>query len=752
MNSGRFISPIGILLLLAMPHMGLGQISSIIQVNPTTITCVFSIPQYSIVDTILPSEYGTHPSYNYIRMEDPASGVYDSVGFPELPFLSYSFEIPNGAYDCEIEMTDVQYDAVDISKLILPCQGDINKDDTVTSFPFSQNQLCYTSDQDFIPELCKLSAPFVIRGKKGVRAIIMPFKYNPYRNQLRVIKSAKILIRYSLGNGNPEYAVSKVWDNILDVAFVNHSQSQQHVDENYLIVTLPKYEEAMQYFADYKRSLGYNVSTILLEEGQRTPERIKQLIRNQYDDPDTRPDYVLLVGSHPELPAYMGDSICDSTQNIDNPITDVPYVFLEGNDYYRDALIGRWPVSSVGDVKRMANKTIYMEMNMHQWEKKAVFIAGYDDSPAMINSFESGLESIREGTFTPLGYNCSQLNQPDRVTALNKLNDNPLIYIYSGHGYCYAWSRIQDNNEWDFDFMFIELSNHQVFPMAFAFACQTCNYACYDVSVAEEWMRRAHGGITYMGSSVYTRPICDNRIEKKVLGESFTEVDNIGGIMGIGMKRFYDSFFTWPQFARRYMKAYNLMGDPSFRVRGLGCVDDYYVDQLRLRSGDIQYYLASENVTFSDDVNISSGSELIVRACDEIVFKNGFIASAGAEVSAVIEECIEQQRGIGPIEEPSNESGGKSVQPSVDSCEINSVKVYPNPAKSQVMVEFTYATEGSLSLQILDIFGRKVLEFEEELEIGTYQKAIDFSSLPSGCYYVVITNNETRIVKCIIKQ
>ena len=40
----------------------------------------------------------------------------------------------------------------------------------------------------------------------------------------------------------------------------------------------------------------------------------------------------------------------------------------------------------------------------------------------------------------------------------------------------------------------------------------------------------------------------------------------------------------------------------------------------------------------------------------------------------------------------------------------------------------------------------------EELVTETYQKAIDFSSLPSGCYYVVITNNETRIVQCIIKQ
>lgn len=740
------------MLLFAMPRMGWGQISSITQVNPYTISCSFSIPQYSVVDTVLPSEYGTHPSYYYIKMDDPASGVYDSVGFPELPFLSYSFEIPNSAYDCEIEMKDVQYDAVNISKLILPCQGDINKDDTVTSFPFSQNQLCYTSDQDFIPELSKLSDPFIIRGKKGVRVVIMPFKYNPYRNQLKVIKSATIIIRYSLGNGNPEYAVSAVWDNILDIAFVNHSQSQQHVGENYLIVTLPQYKDALRYFADYKQSLGYNVSTILLEDGQRTPESIKQIIRNQYDNMDTRPDYVLLVGSHPELPAYMGDSICDSTQDIDNPITDVPYVFLEGNDYYRDALIGRWPVIKVDDVQRMANKTIYMEMNMHQWEKKAVFIAGYDDSPAMTNFFESGLESIREGTFTPLGYNCSQLNQPDRVTVRNKLNDNPLLCIYSGHGLCTSWGRIANNPPWYVNNNFINSNVNQVFPIVFAFACITCNYACSGISIAERWMCATRGSVTYVGSSVSTYPICDNRIEKKIFGEAFTEVDNIGGIMAIGMKRFYDAFFTWPWRARRYMKSYNLMGDPSFRVRGLGCVDNYSVDQLRLRSGDIQYYLASENVTFSDDVNLGSGSELIVRAGDEIVFKNGFIASAGAEVSAVIEECVEQQRGIEPTVEPSHEKGNKSVQSSFDSCETNMVKVYPNPAKSQVIVEIPYVIEGSLSLQVLDIFGRNVLDIEEELVTGTYQKVIGLSSLPSGCYYIVVVTNNTREVKSIIKH
>ena len=742
-----------LLVLLLPPLASQGQLTSVRQADSNTILCTFSLPQYTIVDTVLPREYGVRTTFKYVKMSDPDLGTYDSVGFPELPFLSYNFELPYSAYDCEIELSDIQFETVNIVGHILPNQIDTLWDDTVTSIPFSQNTSCYSSDHDFMSENCRLSETFIIRGVKGVRAIVLPFKYNPYRNQLKVMVSANIRIHYKQGRDISEYVASETWDNIYSSVFVNHVPNRQPpVAENYLIVTLPDYKNDIQYFADYKHSLGYNVTIISLEQNQQTPSGIKQVIQNLYDEPSTKPDYVLLVGDHPALPAYSGDDRCGGDQNINDPITDVPYVFLEGDDYYRDALIGRWPVGSSNDVKTMANKTIYMEMNMHRFDKNAILIAGFESSQSIQDAFESGLNTIREGNFTTLGYNCSQLNQPDMNTALGGISGNPLFFIYSGHGGCVSLGPIASNPGWPIDIYFIQLSSHQIYPMVFAFACQTGNYA-YSTCMAEVWLQQAKGGVTYFGSSVETYTDCDNSIEEKLFGDAFRDEKTIGGMIAVGMKRYYDANIVQFWRVNRYMKAYNLMGDPSFRIKGLGCANSYYVDQMKLPNGGVQYYRASGTVTFiSDNVTADNGAELIVRAGNEIVFKDGFTASAGSEVSAAIEACIEQQRREDPIGEPFAEGANKSMLSSADNDSEHNINVYPNPTEGQVAVEIPQMTEGKVSIQIMDIFGRQVMECHEDAATGSYRKTIDASSLPSGCYYIVVTANESRNIKCIIKQ
>ena len=755
MSNGKLLCCFWLLAILALPDKGYGQVVSLTQPSANTILCEFLLPQYSIIDTVLPMEYGVNTTFKYVRMTDPASSVYDSVGCPELPFLTYGFEIPYSAYDCEIEMTDVEYNTFNIDGLILPSQFDTIMGDMMTSLPFSMNMGCYSSDNYFILEKCMISDSFIIRGKKGVRVAIMPFKYNPYRNLLEVIVSAKIKIHYNLEEGGLEYVASAVWDNVYKALFINHNTDrQQSVVENYLIITLPEYKDALRPFVDYKHSLGYNVNMVSLEqEDRRTPEEIKQIIQDQYDNLLTRPDYVLLVGEHPKLPAFSGDSLCGDDQQINRPITDVDYVFLEGHDFHFDAFVGRWPVREVKDVQVMANKTIFMEMNMHMWDKKAVFVAGWDERPYMINKFKSGLEYVRENTFTPLGYICSQLNQPDENTAQEKLNEDPLFYIYSGHGDCYYWCRVDDSSVFNVGHFFILNSTHQISPMVFSFACQTGNFACFGVSIAEEWMRQSNGGVIYVGSSVKTAPVSDNRIEKYVFGKAFTEEETIGGIMAVGMKRYYDSYFKLPFRGSRYVRSYNLMGDPSFRVRGLECVPDYYVEQLGLYSGDVQYYRASESVTLSNTVSVGNGSELTVRAGNEIVFRDGFIASVGAEVSARIEECNGQQRQEELMGEPSNKRVNRFELIPIENDSMCQVTVYPNPTQSDVMLEVTSRVlYGKMSILVTDIFGRHVLEFEEYMRAGVYQKSLDMSSLPTGYSYAVVTSGECKEVKCIIKQ
>ena len=752
MNKTFFLSGILLFLFVLHPIVSQEQISSIRQVDTNTILCSFSLPHFTIADTTLPRDYGVRTTFKYIKMSDPSKGYLDSVGFPDLPFLSYNFEIPYHASNCEIELYNIQYDSIYINGQILPRQIDTLWEDMVTGIPFRINTLCYSSDSYFLSEEFRLSEPFIIRGVKGVRAILMPFSYNPSRNLLKVIVSANIRIHYNThrGQDTAERVVPKTWDNLLNKIFVNYNHSRiDSGNENYLIITLPDYTESLLSFADYKQVWGYNVNIVTLEDDQRTPEAIKEIIQEQYNEPSTRPDYVLLVGNHPSLPAYSGDERCED-QDIGDPITDVPYVFLEGNDDKRDAFIGRWPVGSTSDVTTMANKTIFMEMNMRKYEKKAVLIAGYHSGSIMENAFESGLNHIRNGSFSSLGYNCSQLNQPDTNTALWNLNSDPLFYIYSGHGNCYSWGPI-DSTQWTIEAEFITQSIHNTFPMIFSFACKTGNYAINN-NTAINWMRKESGGATYFGSSVNTYPDTDNQIEEKTFCSDFEEAKTIGSMITFGMNQFYDSFLPMFWRVRRYMKAYNLMGDPAFLVSGRECTETLNIEQLRLHSGDVHYYPASESVSFSNNVTAHNGSELITHAGREIVFKDGFHASAGAEVTATIKECVEQ-RGSEPIlNNSSNDEENKSFITSENQDNRFNVEIYPNPTQGEITVEIPNAVKGNVHIQIMDMYGRQLLSRSENVDAVSYRRQLDIRTLPSGCYYAVVTANGNRIVKCIVKQ
>ena len=170
---------------------------------------------------------------------------------------------------------------------------------------------------------------------------------------------------------------------------------------------------------------------------------------------------------------------------------------------------------------------------------------------------------------------------------------------------------------------------------------------------------------------------------------------------------------------------------------------------------------------------IPTGAISTYKAQVSITLKGGFSAKSGAEFVAKIEPCVncgnsrssmcqrevsQMDENIGqngrndPTGEPLDEFQSKSLIFYADNDSEHNINVYPNPTEGQVAVEIPQMTEGKVSIQIIDIFGRQVMECHEDAATSSYRKTIDASSLPSGCYYVVVTANESRNIKCIIKQ
>ncbi len=90
------------------------------------------------------------------------------------------------------------------------------------------------------------------------------------------------------------------------------------------------------------------------------------------------------------------------------------------------------------------------------------------------------------------------------------------------------------------------------------------------------------------------------------------------------------------------------------------------------------------------------------------------------------------------------------VKSGVNNLEKENVKLYPNPASSNVTIEIPSLNNEKYSVVIIDAMGRIVFE---EKAIADNKKVIETSFLNNGLYFVKIYNgNDSRVEKLLINQ
>ena len=560
-------------------------------------------------------------------------------------------------------------------------------------------------------------------------------------------------------NGVP---ASSVFEDYYLSFFKNYSPVTSNLEPpRYLIVTPECFYNDVQPFADYKESIGYEVDVIPIEPEDMSSDFVKSIIYTRYQSVKYRPDYVLLIGDSTLLPPAQGYA---SGTNENNPITDLPYVLLEGNDLEQDAFIGRWPIIYSDELHNIIRKTIYMEMNMQQLDKRALFVSGDHDYwlglvvSFMRWTFETAQEYAIEETFEPEGYTCEMRYQPYLQTVRNWMAWNPLVFAYSGHGSftsmgplsCYdsePSSYIVENTLDEF--------NNDIFPMVFSFACKTGNYAhpSYN-NIGELWLRNLKGGVTFYGSSVSTLNTSDIVMEKKIFGEAFFDANkpSIGKVIALGKRRFRNHFLITNAQAERFSKSYNLMGDPSFLIRGLNCPPQYIINEDNIVRTNQKEYHAAERIEIGD-VLIDGTSELGLSAGDEIVFVDGFETSSGAEVEARIESCGSRDQEM-LYDSSIVDYNDTELLSSMAEPEPSSFSLYPNPANNEVTIQFNAGSISIAKVVIYNMQGTTVYEKEVPIaSVGIQSVFIPLEDhIPTGNYIVSLFVDNQRFSKKLIIQ
>jgi len=460
-----------------------------------------------------------------------------------------------------------------IAYSIYPAQPPVSKSlDAKNKAPFIYNEPLYNST-DFLPESTVVIADTgQIRAHEFVQIKVYPLSYAPGDGLVKIIKRVKFRVDFKGGDRTAtKRAITRYFAPDIDAfarsTLINFDdiipRAKKYFNnspEGYLIIVPDALLKGIEPFAEFKRSLGFNVTvTPLSALSTNTSAGIRDYIQSVYKNAATAPTFVLLVGDTDLLPCF--------SRNIDPEVltTDLFYTTMDGpNDIFPDILIGRFSVDDLAQLKTVVNKTIaYSTFNLTgetDWIKRVLFMASKEHSDISEASHNYTVDTWMD----PLGYESLKrfCDTGHAVTSqvLDDINKGVSFITYSGHGLWNGWYDGPPLGPPHMPF----IDNDKMWPVVLSYACSTGAYIADDC-FAETWMSGIgdNGAVAFWGSSVDTTWGEDDILQRGVFDALFADgYTRLRAFLNQGLWDVYEHY-AGEGMSRRYFEQYNLLGDPS---------------------------------------------------------------------------------------------------------------------------------------------------------------------------------------------
>ena len=524
----------------------------------------------------------------YLQVTMDGASMTTLKGYPELPFISRSFIVPD-TRRMEVCVENAVYEEIyDVT--LLPSKGCLTRDTNPEEIPYTFSAF-YDTDEWYPSAPLSLQMPYVLRDFRGQVIHFYPFQYNPVLKTLRVYTQV-IVDFYEVGQDNRNCLYRSESPSVVDRAFFslyqNHflnfdtiSVTPSETSGNLLVVTYDDFWEAMQPLISWKIMRGIPTAIVNVSE-LGDAEAIKGYLSDFYQEKGLT--YVLLVGDALEVPTLFEEGASDPS-----------YGYLVGDDHYPDVVIGRFSAETIEEVATQVQRTITYERDPQtdaEWYHWGTGIASKEGPGDNGESDNVHIEKIREDL---LGYTYDQVDQfygigrqTEGVTAV--LNEGRSIINYCGHGSTVAWSTT--------GFSTVEvqtLNNTNRLPFIVSVACSNGNFP-YGTCFAESWLRATSGGdptgaIAVFMSSVtmsWDPPMAaQDRIVDELVGvHGLEHISEFGPLMISGCIHMND---LYGEEAYRDTDGWHIFGDPTLEVRtdtptSLEAIHDY-----NIREDDMDY-------------------------------------------------------------------------------------------------------------------------------------------------------------------
>lgn len=363
------------------------------------------------------------------------------------------------------------------------------------------------------------------RDKTLLEVCVCPIKYDYQNRKVRIYKEFKYKVYY-----NPDYKeTTNVPSDCLRNSFLNNialnvssnspmksrdllSSASLLPNSHYLIITVPKYAEAANRLAEWKRTLGFDVH--ILSKSTWTTTQIKDTIKNAYSDIE----YLLIIGGQSDVPAK-------SSNLTSIHRTDLYYGCLT-TGYTPSIFRGRIPIRTSDEANIVINKIINYEKNpctvpsMYNTGIHCAYFqddsqSGYEDRRFTLTSerirdymlqigktvhrvyyapFNVDPTNWNNGTYANGEPIPNELLRPnftwdgDSTDIINYINQKSFYMLYRGHGGIYEWIHPQFtvNN-------INSLNNGQAQPVVFSICCKTGKFDEFNC-FCETFLKKENGG------------------------------------------------------------------------------------------------------------------------------------------------------------------------------------------------------------------------------------------------------------------
>ncbi len=520
----------------------------------------FSAPQLEIKD-------GGKAGFSSLKMADAEYTAQE--GYPALPMYSTWIAIPpRGNFNVRVNNSDPT-----LKGNIKPEPAFGNEEQERL---FSLDDSAYRSNANYPAQSYGFSPAQIIRDFRVVQLNLFPVQYLAAANELRMISDFDIEITMNDDPGQNElpayssysYAFRNLYESMI-CNFANYRDALLAPQGARILIvygnnTDQVFQTKLAEFVAWKRQKGYEVNTVsTAQTGGSSNTAIKSYIQTQYNNANTRPDYIILLGD--TSGSYTVPTFTENFSSYGGE-GDYPYTQLAGSDYLGDVFIGRISAENISQLDVLFTKIYAVEKNINLTGNSAawlnrVLLVGDPTSSGIstqyINKFIKEMALLNNPQYTFI----EQYNSGFASAMNTGINTGVGLFNYRGYINMSGWSPSNS------------LVNGTMLPHATICTCATGNFAG-GTATTEALMRLGTsaspaGSVTAIGMATSgTHTMFNNCLVAGMYDGLFTYGMRTMGEALLNGKLYIKQVYgaTMDTQANYFAHWCNLMGDPTVEV------------------------------------------------------------------------------------------------------------------------------------------------------------------------------------------